>query len=63
MNSDAEYHRYPEKTFKCTKLDTDLHSFKAEKIGHSCLGYTELMPKSCDHYEEYALVFPPEHKF
>jgi hypothetical protein len=41
-----------EKTFKCTKLDKDLHSFKAEKIKHSCLGYTERMPLQCDSFKD-----------
>jgi hypothetical protein len=38
---------YAEKTFRCTKLEKDLHTFKAEKINHSCLGYTERMPLQC----------------
>ena len=39
---------YTEKTFTCTKLEKELHSFKAEKINHGCLGHTERMPLQCD---------------
>lgn len=38
---------YSEKTFTCSKLDKQLHSFKAEKINHGCLGHTERMPLEC----------------
>jgi hypothetical protein len=48
VQSDEGYH---EKTFRCEKLELDLHSAIAERIGHSCLGYTERMPLQC-----------PEHK-
>lgn len=42
---------YNEKTFHCDKLDLDLHSFKAERIGHSCLEYTGRMPLTCPDYK------------
>lgn len=42
---------YNEKTFHCSILDEDLHSFKAEKIQHSCLGHTQRMPLTCEHYK------------
>lgn len=45
--TDGGYH---EKTFTCTAKDLQLHSFKAERIGHSCLGYTERMPLQCDKF-------------
>ncbi len=38
---------YSEKTFTCSKLDKQLHSYKAERIKHSCLGSTERMPLDC----------------
>lgn len=38
---------FSEKTFTCTKKDLQLHSFKAERIEHSCLEYTERMPLEC----------------
>lgn len=46
------FDRISVKTFKCAKLDKELHSFKAEKINHSCLGSTERMPLECEHYED-----------
>jgi hypothetical protein len=42
---------YTEKTFTCTKMDTQLHSFKAERLKHSCLGYTERMPLTCESFQ------------
>jgi hypothetical protein len=39
---------FSEKTFTCTKLDKQMHSFKAERIEHSCLAYTDRMPLQCD---------------
>ncbi len=42
---------FKEKTFKCPVKDLELHSFKAEKIKHSCLGHTERMPLQCDKHE------------
>lgn len=42
---------YSEKTFTCSLLDKQMHTFKAEKIQHSCLEYTERMPLKCDKYE------------
>jgi hypothetical protein len=45
---------FSEKTFHCDKLNLDLHSAHAERIGHSCLGYTERMPLQCaDHKYAY----------
>lgn len=43
---------FNEKTFTCSVKELQLHSFKAEKIGHSCLGYTERMPLECDKHED-----------
>lgn len=41
---------YRQVTFHCVKLDKYMHSFIAERIGHSCLGDTERMPLECpDH--------------
>lgn len=45
--SDSEDGGYNEKTFTCTKLEKQMHSYKAERIDHSCLGYTERMPLTC----------------
>ena len=42
---------YNEKTFHCGAKDIELHSFKAEKINHSCLGHTERMPLVCDQHK------------
>lgn len=42
---------FNEKTFTCTKLDKQLHTVTAERIGHSCLGYTERMPATCESFE------------
>lgn len=44
------YDRMVVKTFTCTKLDKELHSFKAEKCNHACLGHTERMPLECDSF-------------
>lgn len=38
---------FSEKTFTCTKKRLQLHTFRAERIKHSCLGYTERMPLQC----------------
>jgi hypothetical protein len=38
---------FSEKTFTCSKLEKELHSVKAERIGHSCLDHTERMPLEC----------------
>jgi hypothetical protein len=44
------------KTFRCTKLEKDLHSYVAERIGHSCIGDTERMPLFCpDHPDAIAI--------
>jgi hypothetical protein len=43
---------FSEKTFKCSKLGTELHSFKAERIKHSCLGHTERMPLTCPDFKD-----------
>lgn len=45
---------FNEKTFTCTALEKQLHSYKAEKIRHSCLGYTERMPliDQCPSFKE-----------
>jgi hypothetical protein len=49
---------FNEKTFTCTKKDLQLHTFKAERIKHSCLGYTERMPLQCsDHKTEVDKYF------
>jgi hypothetical protein len=42
---------YNEKTFYCAVVDLELHSFKAEKIQHSCLGHTTRMPLKCEHFK------------
>jgi hypothetical protein len=42
---------FSEKTFNCVKLEKELHTFKAEKIKHSCLGHTERMPLVCESLE------------
>lgn len=50
---DGGFHdRLSVKTFTCTKLDKELHSFKAEKISHACLGHTERMPKTCPDFQD-----------
>lgn len=43
---------YNEKTFRCVKKDIELHSFRAEAIGHSCLGHTERMPLQCESFND-----------
>jgi hypothetical protein len=43
---------FNEKTFTCNKLDKQLHSYKAEKIGHSCLSYTKRMPLECASFSQ-----------
>jgi hypothetical protein len=48
----AEDGGYSEKTFTCSKLEKELHSFKAEKIKHSCLGHTERMPLQCESFKD-----------
>jgi hypothetical protein len=53
---------YSEKTFTCSKLEKQLHSFKAEKIKHGCLGYTERMPLQCDSFKD-AFDFPLSEDF
>lgn len=47
-NNDGFY----EKTFHCGKLDKYLHSFRAEAMRHSCLGYTERMPLQCESFKD-----------
>lgn len=42
---------YNEKTFTCDLLKKELHSYKAEKIDHSCLIRTERMPVQCESYQ------------
>jgi hypothetical protein len=54
---------YSEKTFTCTKLDKQLHSFKAEKIQHSCLGYTERMPLQCESFDDMFKVLNSSQDF
>lgn len=46
------YHSVSVRTFTCTKLDKQMHSIKAEKLNHSCLGHTELMPLQCEHRKD-----------
>lgn len=53
----ATIDNYAEKTFRCTLLNKDLHSFKAEKINHSCLGSTERMPLECEHFSLHGIAF------
>jgi hypothetical protein len=50
--SDNSYGTYSERTFHCSKLDKAMHSIKAEKINHACLGHTELMPLQCEHRKD-----------
>jgi hypothetical protein len=54
---------FNEKTFTCTKLDKQLHTVTAERIGHSCLGHTERMPISCEAYEIEQFYKPHEMSF
>lgn len=51
-NTDGTY-KWSERTFHCSKLDKALHSIKAVKINHACLGHTELMPITCEHRKDY----------
>lgn len=44
------------KIFHCDKFDKQMHSVVAERIGHSCLGYTERMPINCSEYIEEGLL-------
>lgn len=44
------YDRISVKTFRCKLLERDLHSFKAERMNHSCLGSTDRMPLECEHF-------------
>lgn len=48
---------FTEKTFHCSALDEDLHSFKAEKMNHSCLGTTQRMPLTCEVYQPEGVNF------
>ncbi len=44
---DHGYGHYTEKTFYCAVLTDAMHSFKAEKMQHSCLIETTRMPLEC----------------
>lgn len=41
------------KFFHCNKLNKELHTFKAERIGHDCLGHTERMPLTCVEHKSH----------
>jgi hypothetical protein len=49
------------KTFYCIKLEKELHTVKAEKLNHSCLGHTERMPLICCHFKSID-IFENEHE-
>lgn len=42
---------FNEKIFHCQKYNKQMHTVTAERIGHSCLGYTERMPAECEGYQ------------
>lgn len=52
---------FREKTFTCSLLEKQLHSYKAEKIQHSCLGYTERMPLQCESFRLHGTEFLTEY--
>lgn len=52
---------FNEKTFTCEALGLELHSFKAEKVKHSCLGHTTRMPLKCQSYQgDYGFAAAPQ---